>query len=234
MRRWFHIGLAVGLAVLVAAPAFAQEQQRRGRGRGGMGGGPGGLLLNESVQKELKLDSAQVEKIKAAVTEVREKHRDDLAKLRDLSQEERRTKGTELFRQVGEETRKAVEPLLTPEQVKRYHQIELQAAARRSPVGVYERPEVEKALKLTTEQKDKLKTIREDFEKDQREVAQGGGRRSPETREKLQALRKETEEKVQGVLTDPQKKTWKDLTGEPFRLEGGRRGGNRQRGAQQP
>jgi len=36
---------------------------------------------------------------------------------------------------------------------------------------------------------------------------------------KMAALNKETMEKVSGVLTDDQKKAWKDLTGEPFEFK---------------
>jgi hypothetical protein len=62
--------------------------------------------------------------------------------------------------------------------------------------------------------------------------AGGGGGRGAGGRganqEKLAALTKELDEKVQDVLTNDQKKTWKDMTGEPFNVQfgGGGRGGN--------
>src|SRR5581483_4254651 len=101
MRSLNRAVLVLGLAVLLAAPAAAQQRQRgqgqgRGQGRGGFGGGFGvaGLINNEGVQKELKLDEDQIKKAQAAVEKVREKHQDDFAKLQDLSQEERREKMT--------------------------------------------------------------------------------------------------------------------------------------------
>jgi hypothetical protein len=46
---------------------------------------------------------------------------------------------------------------------------------------------------------------------------------------KMAALRKETMDKVTSVLTEDQKKTWKEMTGQPFEIkfeapQGGRRG----------
>ncbi|HMC90517.1 MAG TPA: hypothetical protein VKI17_13265, partial [Gemmataceae bacterium] len=52
-----------------------------------------------------------------------------------------------------------------------------------------------------------------------------------EARKKMAAVQKETMEKITAVLTDDQKKTWKEMTGEPFEYKpdpgegfGGRRG----------
>src|SRR5207302_8725149 len=77
----------LGIAALVVAPALAQQSQRgRGQfGRGGFGGGPGMLIGNEGVQKELKLDSGQVEKATAAVQQVRsEEHTSELQSRENL------------------------------------------------------------------------------------------------------------------------------------------------------
>jgi hypothetical protein len=217
MRNVSRGMLVLGLVFLVAQPALGQQRQR-GRGPGGVGA----LLTNESVQKELKLDDEQAAKIKEAVQQVADKHKDDFAKLQDLSQDERRTKGRELRQTVSKETMAAVRTILKPEQLKRVHQIELQQAGTRA----FQMPEVEQALNLTAEQKDKLKTIADDFNKEQGALRQGGNQGG--NREKLAALRKETNDKVQAVLTDDQKKTWKDLTGEPFTMRRGRPGGNNQ------
>jgi hypothetical protein len=219
--------LVLGLAVVLTQPVLAQGQRQRGQG-GGRGPGQGGLsglLSNESVQKELKLDESQIEKIKAAVTKVTDAHKDDFAKLRDLPQEERRTKGQEIGKTITEEVMKAATDVLKPEQIARLKQIELQTAGTQA----FSRPDVQKALNLTDKQQEAIKTINDDAAKARREIAPqggGGGGNNQETRDKLTALRKETAEKIQGVLTDAQKKTWKDMVGETFQIQrGGRRGG---------
>jgi len=219
MRLVSRVAIPLCLVVLLAGPSLAQQRQQQ-RQRQGQGFGQGGLsqlLQNESVQKELKVEGDQATKLKDAVGKVTAAHRDEFAKLRDLDQNERRTKTAELTRTVNEETLKAVSDILNTEQLKRLKQIELQQAGERA----YSRPEVQKALNLTDEQKEKLKTIAEDTSKQRRELLQGGNAQG--NREKLTALTKESNDKVQAVLTDEQKKAWKDLTGETFTIARPRR-----------
>jgi len=249
MKALGKVVLTFGLAALVTLPAVAQQQQRGGRGFGGRGGfggfgGPGMLLQNEGVKKELKLTDEQAKKASEAVTKVREKHQDEFQGLRDLSQDERREKMTQITKVISDETTKALADILTPEQQKRLKQIQLQ---QRGPQA-FSDPDVLKALKLTDDQKEAIKTINEDFTQDSRELFQsfgrgnrgagrglgGAGGFSPENQKKITELRKETMGKVMAVLKDDQKKTWKEMTGDPFevRFEGqrGGRGGDGNQG----
>jgi Spy/CpxP family protein refolding chaperone len=169
MTRSFRVLLFLALIALLAGPALAQRPQRgQGPGQGGLAG----LLTNEGVQKELKLDTDQAAKVKDAVGKVREKYRDEFAKLRDLGQEERRAKAQELQRAVTDETLAAVGDVLKPEQLKRLKEIELQQAGAQA----FNRQGVRKALALTDEQKDKIKGIVEDAAKAMRDLGQGGQR----------------------------------------------------------
>jgi hypothetical protein len=230
MRSISRVGLVFGLTLLLAVPAFAQQRQRgQGQGRGGRGGGGYGALISiEAVQKELKLDGDQVEKATAAVREVREKHADDFAKLQDLDQQERREKMMGLTKTVNDETVKSLDGILKHDQVKRLKQIELQN--RQGGIGAFNDPDVQKALKLTDEQKEKIKTIAADAGEEQRGLRQqGAGADRAEMAKKAAALRKHTMEKVMAVLDDNQKTTWKEMTGAPFEVQ--MQGGGRRRGA---
>ncbi|HEV3235477.1 MAG TPA: hypothetical protein VGZ25_00715 [Gemmataceae bacterium] len=222
MRVCCRFALVFGLATLLAAPVLSQQPQRGQRGGGG--GGPGSvasLLQNESVQTELKVDKDQAEKVKEAVQQVQDKHKDEFAKLRDLSQEERRTEGQKLSRTVSEEILKAADTILKPDQIKRLKQIELQQLGTQA----FTRPEVQTALSLKDDQKEKVKAIADAAATEMRELRQGGNQQQG-NREKIAAIRKETQEKIQAVLTDDQKKTWKDMTGDPFQMPQRRRSGN--------
>jgi hypothetical protein len=120
---------------------------------------------------------------------------------------------------VSEETLKALADVLKPEQLTRLKQIEVQQAGERA----FTRPGVQAALKLTDGQKEQIKALTEDAAKQRRELFQGGNAQG--SRDKMTALRKETLDKIQAVLTDDQKKSWKDLTGAPFELVRGPRRG---------
>jgi hypothetical protein len=166
---------------------------QRQRGGGGGFGGPGLYLNAKSVQEELKLSEDDAKKIG-----------DELGKLgRDLKPEER-----------AEKTAKILSDNLKPDQVKRLHQIMWQRGGLGTAVN---NADVQTALKLDDKQKEKIKTIQEDSAKARRDLLQGGG--GGDNREKMQELRKKTDEDLNAVLTDDQKKAWKDLLGAEFKGE---------------
>lgn len=203
ISKWL---LVVGVAALIASPGTAQQ---RG-GRGGFGG-PGQLINNEAVQKELKLSEEQVTKAKEAVQSINEKYMEEFAKLQDLDQAERFPKMREIMGKQTEEVYAALAKDWKPEQVKRIKQIGVQQQG----LQAFSSPAVDKVLKLTDEQKEKIRT----FAMEQGEEMQGlrgGGGDPAETMKKMTAMRKEFLAKGVAVLTDDQKKEWKELTGEPF------------------
>lgn len=208
MRKSFQLALAVGCLGLVVGQANAQGF------RGGFGG-PGMLMANEGVQKELKVTDEQKGKLKELGDKLRTKIQEEFGKLRDLKEEERREKGRELGRQLNEETYKALGEILQPEQLKRLKQIDWQQQGARA----FGNPEIQKNLKITDEQKEKLKTIGEESGKKFGEIFQNAQGNREEAGKKMAELRKETLEKTMGVLSDDQKKAWKEMTGEPFEVK---------------
>jgi len=208
MRPFGKMVLTLGALALMASPAWAQ-----GRGGFGMGGGAG-ILMAPNVQKDLKLSDDQVAKVQDTVREVAEKHRDDFGALRDASPEERVAKMATLNKTVGDEIKKALS--FSDEQSKRYDQISLQARG----LQAFADPAVAGKLKLTDEQKSKIREMAESGRR-------GGGASNKDAskEERAEAFRKMAETqrenlaKVQATLTDDQKKAWKELTGEPIVIE---------------
>jgi hypothetical protein len=143
------------------------------------------------------------------VQELMEKQRDNFTGLRDLSPEDRRKK----FEEIAKANDKALADILKPEQMKRTKQISLQVRGGRA----FADPEVVEALKFTAEQKDKIKAIQEEAQKEMRDLFQGGNRE--EARKKIAELRKSTDAKLNELLNTEQKAKWKELTGEPFKGE---------------
>lgn len=208
MTRACQWALGLTLALLVATTAPGQEKKRRGgRGAGGFGGGQLMLLGQKSVQEELKLSDQQIEKVK----ELAKKNREGFKDLKDLSEEDRRKK----LADTAAANKKALAEILKSDQRKRLKEISLQTRGGSALAD----PEVASALKLSDEQKEKIKSIREESR------GKGRGGFTPEAR-------KAAQEKLMGVLTDDQKTTWKTMTGEPFKGEIQRfRGKGRQKGA---
>jgi hypothetical protein len=121
---------------------------------------------------------------------------------------------------VPEAVLKGLADVLSPEQMKRLKQIDLQVKGYKALNDA----RVQMALKMTSEQKDNVKTIIDDSDREMREVmkeAQGGGGGFGEAMQKVATLRKEAQDKAMGVLNADQKKEWHEMTGEEFKLDFG-------------
>jgi hypothetical protein len=210
MRGCFKAFVAFGLVAALSGPAMAQ-----GRGGFGMGGGgPVGLLANPGVQKELKLDASQTEKATALATETREKMMGLRDQLQGLQGQEAQAKRQELMKPINEGAMKSAHAFLKPEQIKRLHEISLQQQGANALTD----SAVAKKLGITDEQAAKVKTILADSQSEMRDLFQSAGDDRQAAMAKVQTLRKETNAKVMALMTADQKKTWKEMTGEPFEV----------------
>ena len=213
MRAMLRGVVGLGLVALLAGPALAQGQ---GRGFGMMGGGGVAMLIgNESVQKELKLDDTQVTKAKEVADKNREKMTAAREELQGLDQEERRTKMTELNKEMNDSTMKAIGEFFKPEQVTRLKEISYQTRGAMA----FADPEIAKKLNITDAQKDEIKSINDESQTAMRELFQGLQDDREGTMKKIAEHRKETLSKVVAKLNDEQQKTWKEMIGAPFELK---------------
>jgi Spy/CpxP family protein refolding chaperone len=217
MRALSKVLVVVGVLALVCGTSQAQQRQRPGGGRGGFGFGGGFLLTNPSVQKELGLSDSQKDKLKEAMTKVREDNK--------LGEGATREEMMKHFAKMRAATNKAIAGILEPKQLKRFKQIELQQTLRRGAMAIAHNAEVAKDLNLTDKQKKQLEEISAETRKKMQDLGRG-----EDARTKRQEIQKAAGEKAMGVLTAAQKKTLKELQGAPFKIErqarpGGGRGG---------
>jgi Spy/CpxP family protein refolding chaperone len=208
MRFFGKLVLTCGALALLASPAWAQ-------GRGGFGGGAAGFLMAPNVQKDLNLTDAQVRKVQETLREIRTSHEGDYSALRDASADVRWVKMARLNESVNDEVKKALS--FSAEQSKRFDQISLQAQG----LYAFANSTVDEKLKLTNDQKSK---IREIVEATRTSFAGASNKDASEqertdARNKRAATQKENMTKFQALLTDDQKKAWKDVTGEPIEIQ---------------
>lgn len=204
MRIAVKAVVALVAAVLVAGQTAAQDSPSA---RGFVGGSLG-LVQNAGVQKELKLTEEQIEKAKTATREVFGKFKDDFGKLKEATPEQR----AELGKKFSDEAHKVLADVLKPEQLKRLKEIERQ---QRGLTDL----DSQQALKLSDEQKAKVKKITEEHTEKVREARKSFRDNPKEAIEKINALNKAAREKEANLLTDDQKKQWKELTGESFEVK---------------
>lgn len=240
--------LAVGLALTLAAPAFAQGQGRPGGGRsfgfrGGFDSGPTGLLRIPEVQKELKLDQTQIELLDQLNKEMDEKRRAMFQSGGEQSPEQRRERFAQLrpqLEKLQQDQEKKVGEVLDAKQMARLKQLGIQ----RSGTQALTRPEVQNQLKLSADQRQKIAALQQQLGEAMRSAFQPGanGQRPSreqfaEIRTKMEQMRAQNDTKILAILTAPQKKQFEEMKGAPFTFperrgfggpggRGGRRGGN--------
>lgn len=213
MRLTCKLVLVLAILVLTATSASAQFPF----GIGGMSGSAM-LLANKSVQEELKMTKEQTEKMGNFQEKLMAKGQDLFGKLQGAKPEEMREMITKLMKEINDDAEKTAKDVLKPEQMKRLKQIELQQAG----LSNFTKEDIQKNLKLTADQKDKIKIVTDDATKDTQALLKDAGRdrqKLAEARKKVQALNKEANEKVQKFLTADQKKAMDDVLGAPFELK---------------
>ena len=249
IRTWS--GLAT-LAVIgmMATSAFAQQPGGGGRGRGGPGGfggsGFGGpqsalsLSNNAAVQKDASITEEQAGKLKALNDEAQAEIREAMSGLgsfRDLSEEERTTRMTEMSAKRAEINKKfkaKLSDILETKQIERLDQIALQA----SGTQVYADPDVIASLKLSEKQQEKIKEINRTASEKRREMfgrpgeGGAGGGDFQERMAKMNELTAQQSKDLEAVLTADQKAQFAKMKGKEFDVAQLRQGGGRRPGGE--
>jgi len=208
------IGLLVALGIVLAVTVAVAQPPQGGRQRGqffrGFGGSDnlGRLLRYEQVQKELELLDDQKKKLEDLGNEIRTEMREFWSGAGELSQEERQAKWAE-FREAMEERAKdaqqRIEKILLPHQMKRLKQIAVQTTLQSRAVSSLTDSTLAGSLGINEAQKEKLQALREETEKKLREVPQ--------------QIIEDARKKAMEVLTPAQRIKLEELRGEPFELD---------------
>ncbi|HEY7331222.1 MAG TPA: hypothetical protein VH592_26550 [Gemmataceae bacterium] len=182
------------------------------------------LLNDERVRSELKLEKSKLAKIEKIGRDIRAKHKDELEKAGfgegEIPPPITEKKSYEIKERIDDEVEqaliKALPGILTSDQMKRLRQISLQAW-QASGVNIFICPEVATTLKLTKEQRQQIIAI----EKEMKAIVEKSRHKLPtgesyiEQGAILKIVEAARSKVMANVLTDEQKKTWKEMLGKP-------------------
>jgi hypothetical protein len=230
MKLAHQVVFAVALlsTVFMSRPAAAQRF-------GGRTNSLTSLAVNDAVQKHLGLASDVATKLNALGDEYRAASQKeftalgiDYSALSDLPAAERAVEMRKVSEKTAEVNRKLtalftpkLEQVLTPDQLQRLKEIQLQA----SGIDLWTEPAIAKELDLTDEQTGKLTALRDDYNRRQQQLDGDFQQRFARIRE----LNTERDNKALDLLTAVQKEKLTALKGPPFdvsQLGFGRRRGN--------
>jgi hypothetical protein len=214
-RRSLVAALTVALALLLTSSASAQF----GRGfrippivQEIM------MLRAAPVQKELKMNEDQTKAIIAIATQMQSDAMEIMSGLQDLTPEERQQELPNVMEMITEKAKdlqEKADAILDDAQKSRLKELSLQARG----VEALEDKAVAEALKITDEQKSKLKEIQDSAAGKQDEIIQEALKHNADRekiREKIQAMRKELGDKALTVLTDEQRSEFEKMKGAKF------------------
>ncbi len=173
------------------------------------------IALREKVLDELKVSDEQKEKLMQYAMKQMMETGPFLESLTESGQE-REKKLNEHRKIAQEKLAKFVKEVLQPEQLKRLRQLKLQHEG----AFALGQDDVRKELKISQEQVMKFMAIVRELQKNVESLvkqAQSGGN-PEEIRPKIEQVRKDHAKKLEAVLTDAQKKQWKELLGPPFEM----------------
>jgi len=210
MRNGCSLLLILGLAASIGGMAQAQP----GGPQGNRYRDPATLVQNPAVREELQLTDEQKTKVATIPSEIRLRLFAEHEKLKDLPPKEREPRRKELMAKAVQTGAEELAKVLKPAQMKRLKQIALQ----QSDVYAFSEAEVVKALQLTATQQEKIKTITDEGTRRLRELLADVEEGAPiqAIRARTAPLRKQIVAQAVAVLSDEQKKRWKEMTGEPF------------------
>jgi hypothetical protein len=176
--------------------------------------GPRFMVFREKAQDELKLTAAQRSKLDERRDATLQEMQQTFEKAEDVKPEDRPKTMGEYQHKADRELEAFLKETLKEDQLKRLRQLIFQQEGFFA-IG---HPEIAKELNITDDQRKQFMTVMQDLQKKMEPIvkqAQEGGD-PQEIGPKLMKLRKEQEGKAEALLTDAQKKQWKEILGKPF------------------
>jgi hypothetical protein len=178
--------------------------------------GPPFLVFRDKVQEELKLSNEQKKKLEKRLQDTVQGAMQFFQKLGGMTPEEREKELHAYVEKAQENLTAFLQGLLQEEQFKRLRQVMLQ----RDGLLALGNAEVMKELEITDQQRQQFFEVVQEMQKKIEPLlkeAHNGGK-PEEIRPKVMKIREEHVSRIADLLSDTQKKQWKELLGKPLDL----------------
>ena len=216
LNRGVGLFVFLGLMCAQAAAQDIPEQARKEIAHNLQGAF---VVIRDVVQEDLKLTAEQKEKVEEHLRERIQDIGQFFQSLDGVNGEEREKKISDFRQKAQEKLASVLRATLKEDQSKRLHQLALQ---QEGAFALFNgAPEIAKDLKITDDQRKQFMAVVQDMQKKIepliKEVQSGGD--PQEIRPKAMKIRKEHQGQIEALLTDAQKKQWKEMLGKPLNLD---------------
>ena len=204
--------VVLSLVECFSGPARAQEPAQMLQ----QGLGPQFMVFRDKVQERLKVSDDQKKKLQEPLEGFIKEMTEVFQSLDGVKPEEREKKIGPYRQKAHEKLAALLKETLKEEQLKQLRQLVLQQEG----LFALGHPEVMAELKVTDEQKKQFISLVQELQRNIEPLfqeAQSAGN-PQEIGPKVMKLRKQYESKIEAVLSDAQKKRWKEMLGEPLDL----------------
>jgi hypothetical protein len=210
VRKLAILGIMI---LLFASIASAQDAEGRKHLLHQLGGPF--IVYRNNVQGELKLSDEQKQRLQERLPAIIQGTTQVFENLQGLQPEERKKETQSFSQKSGEKFWVFLNQTLTAEQFKRFQQLELQ---HEGPVALVGRPEIVTELQITNEERHRVMAIIQELQstiEPMTKYARSGGN-PKEILPIVIKIREDYDGKIEAVLSDAQRKRWKEMRGKPF------------------
>src|SRR5205085_2099380 len=169
--------------------------------------GPTFVIFREPVQADLKLTAEQREKINVRFTQTLSEAQQFFQRLDDREPGDRPKQVAEYRERIQEKLAAFLQGALNREQLARFEQIDLQQQG----LFALMQPAISAQLKVDDDERRKFVAVIQELEAKAQALTKEPG----DPRPKMLALRRDQERKLEALLSDEQKKRWREMLGTP-------------------
>lgn len=228
MGRFVVFAAVLAACGIVVGPAFSQQAAGQGaaaaQGTAGQAGAQGSAQFNyggitqqpwfadQGIRQQLRLNDNQYNQLNKAWGTQWQTYSRGMGQLNNVPEDQRAARMSEMNQNFNRGFSTATKDVFTPEQQQRYNQLYYQYQG----YNAFNDPQVQQKLNLTDAQKQKLRQYSTQFQTQQNDInksvttdRQGAGKRFGE-------LRNRDRDFTNSFLTDEQRQTWRQMTGEPY------------------
>jgi hypothetical protein len=170
------------------------------------------LYIYPEVRRSLNLTDEQIRRLNAANETLQGRFRTDFNRLSTLPEAERAARERELLRNYNTERMCSARDVFNAEQLRRYEQLGLQYRG----YDAFTDPDIARRLNMTEAQTQRFRTLRERYNQELRDIEQTARAKRDDATRRYGELQRRTAQDVNALLNETQRRTWREMTGEPF------------------